>query len=103
MVHIDRRTQRFQDVDFNVNVRQMEEMIGATARHGDDRRVRELAKHIRDVGIRRVTGAHAGGFGGAGREADPLQHCTLEDADRDRYHVYLSRRNGRYMIVNITA
>ena len=103
MVHIDRKTQRFQDVDFNVNVRQMEEMIEAAARNSDDWRVRDLAKHIRKVGIHKVTGAHAGGFGGGGREADPLQHCTLEDKDRDRYHVYLSKRAGRYMIVNITA
>jgi hypothetical protein len=98
----DRRTQRFQGVDFNVNVKQMQTMLEA-ARTNRDRTVKELAKRILGEGVVKVTGAHSGGFGGGGRPADPEQHCTVETNQRNRYHVYLKEKNGKWSVTKITG
>ena len=104
MVHIDRRTQRFQDVELNVNINQMQALIDDVVQSSRDRDLRELAKVIQDEGIRRVTGVHRGGDDrNPDRPADPNPHVTLEDGRRRRYHVYLANRGGHWMIVRITA
>jgi hypothetical protein len=97
-----RRTRRFQGVDFNVNVQQMQAMLQAAQTH-PNRTVKELAKRILGEGVVRVTGAHSGGFGGGGRPADPQQHCTTETRPGNRYHVYLKQKGGRWLITNITG
>jgi hypothetical protein len=98
----DRKTQRFQGVDFNVNVQQMETML-ETAKTSRDRTLKDLAKRILDEGVVKVTGAHSGGFGGGGRPADPEQHCTVESKKRSKYHVYLKEKSGKMSITKITG
>jgi len=97
----DRRTKRFQDVDFNINKNQMEQLLEAAKSKGS-REVRDLAKAILEEGIDKVTGAHSGGLGGGGREADPEQHCTVR-AGRTNYHVYLGQKSKKWFIKNITG
>ena len=94
------RTKRFPDVDFNVNVKQMEKLIEA-ATHASDREIKDLAKEIKQAGIDKVTGAHSGGLGGGGREPDPNQHCTVK-AGNTNYHVQLALKNGKWLITSIT-
>ena len=59
----NRQTQRFQDVDFNINKKQMGVLLATAAKSGS-RDVRELAKTIVKDGVDKVTGAHSGGHGG---------------------------------------
>jgi hypothetical protein len=94
------RTKRSPDVDFNVNVKQMEKLIEAATR-ASDREVKDLAKEIKQAGIDKVTGAHSGGLGGGGREPDPNQHCTVR-AGKTNYHVQLVLKNGKWLITSIT-
>ncbi len=97
----NRQTQRFQDVDFNINKKQMGVLLATAAKSGS-RDVRELAKTIVKDGVDKVTSAHSGGHGGGGREADPTQHCTVR-AGRNNYHVYLKNQRGKWLITKITG
>ena len=91
---------QFKDVDFNVNANQMEKLMEAASK-SRDRELKEAATEILAAGIDKVTGAHSGGLGGGGREADESQHCTVR-AGRGNYHVYLKEKSGKWMITGIS-
>jgi hypothetical protein len=97
----DRRTRRYQNVDFNINEKQMTTLLQALKNH-PNRSLRDLASGILKDGIKKVTGAHSGGKGGGGRPADPEQHCTVKTTKDDNYHVYLKQKSGKWMITKIT-
>ena len=95
-----RKTQRFQDVDRNINIKQMNRLL-ESAKTGRNRDVKQLASEILKLGVDKVTGEHKGGFGGNDRPADPETHCTVR-AGGNSYHVYLKHKAGYLFISKIT-